>query len=75
MTIDQIFDGNEVQIQGKNIPLFLIGDSAYPLKTFLMKPFTFNSSLANNQKVFNYHLSKACIVVENTFGRLKARWR
>jgi len=40
-----------------------------------MKPFTFNSSLTNNQKVFNYHLSKARIVVENAFGRLKARWR
>jgi len=50
------------------------GDSAYPLKTFLIKPFALNTALTNQQKVFNCNLSKARIVVENVFGRLKARW-
>lgn len=68
LTTDKILDGNEVQIQDKNILLLLIGDFAYPLRKFLMKPFTFNFSLTND-------LSKAHTVVENAFRRLKARWR
>jgi len=75
LTSEKVLDCNYLRIQDKNISLFLIGDSAYPLKTFLMKPFAFNTALTNQQKVFNYNLSKARIVVENAFGRLKARWR
>ena len=40
-----------------------------------MKPFSESESLTEQQKCFNYHLSRARIVVENAFGRLKARWR
>ena len=45
------------------------------MHTWLVKPFNFNSSLTAKQKHFNYRLSRARIVVENAFGRLKARWR
>ena len=57
-------------ILGKEIPV-----SAYPIQTWLMKPFSDNGSLSPQQKYFNYRLSHARIVVENAFGRLKARWR
>ena len=57
------------------IPIFLVGDSAYPLTSWIMKPFAHNSTLTTSQRSFNYHLSRAHIVVENAFGRLKARWR
>ena len=62
-------------ILGKPIPLCIIGDSAYPIHIWLMKPFTDNSTLTPQQKCFNYRLSHARMVVENAFGRLKGRWR
>lgn len=62
-------------ILGEQIPLCIVGDSAYPIQTWLMKPFAHNTSLTAQQKCFNYRLSRARIVVENAFGRLKARWR
>ena len=71
----QILCGDEVAHNGFNIPVFLIGDSAYPLTTWLMKPFPHHSNLTPSQKSYNFHLSRARIVVENAFGRLKARWR
>ena len=49
-----------------------MGDSGYPLLTWLMKPYAHNTSA---QRSYNYRLSRARIVVENAFGRLKARWR
>ena len=76
ITEEQLLDnvGNRT-ILGRQIKPCLVGDSAYPMHTWLVKPFNFNSSLTAKQKHFNYRLSRARIVVENTFGRLKARWR
>ena len=75
LSVDKILDGSEIQISDTTIPLFIIGDSAYPLSKFLMKPFAHNTALSPQQKTFNYTLSRSRIVVENAFGRLKARWR
>ena len=58
-----------------NVSLFMLGDSAYPLMTWLMKPFPHNSSLSTEQKTYNYRICRARIVVENAYGRLKGRWR
>jgi hypothetical protein len=71
----QILQSCSRTVMGREIMPFLIGDSAYPLKTWLLKPFACNSTLSNEQKTFNYHLSRARIVVENAYGRLKGRWR
>ena len=76
----RITEGNSLphktlRIHGVDVPLFIIGDSAYPLNTWLMKPFPHNGVLTHEQKTYNYRLSRARIVVENAFGRLKARWR
>ena len=40
-----------------------------------MKPFTHGTDLTAQQKTYNYRLCQARIVVENAYGRLKARWR
>lgn len=50
---------------------FLIGDSAYPLSPFLIKPF---SKPNENQAEFNRIFSSHRIVVEHSFGRIKNRF-
>ncbi|XP_068670071.1 uncharacterized protein [Montipora foliosa] len=57
-----------------NIPPLMVGDSAFPLRTWLMKPFT-NAVLTAQKRYFNYRLSRARMVSEGAYGQLKGRWR
>ena len=70
-----LFPNDIVNIEGVQMPIVLLGDPAYPLMTWLMKPFSDNGRLTGGQTRYNYRLSKARMVVENAFGRLKGRWR
>ena len=74
VTSKHILQGDTRKINGCDIPPLLIADSAYPLLSWLLKPFANDGSLTQEQKNFNYRLSRARIVSENAFGRLKARW-
>ena len=61
-------------ISGITVPPLLIGDSAFPFHSWLMKPYT-NAVLMSKQRNFNYRLSRARMVTEGAYGQLKGRWR
>lgn len=60
-------------ISGVEVPLYIIGDSAFKLSPLLMKPYAYRREQTAAEKRFNYILSKSRRVVENAFGHLKAR--
>lgn len=59
---------------GVETPLHILGDPAYPLSKKIIKGYT-GRNLSAEQESFNVYHSSARMMVENAFGRLKARWR
>jgi len=56
------------------LPYCFMGDEAFPLTTFMMRPFP-GRGLNDMEKTFNYRLTRARRIAENAFGLLSARWR
>uniref|UniRef100_A0A3Q3EJ22 DDE Tnp4 domain-containing protein n=1 Tax=Labrus bergylta TaxID=56723 RepID=A0A3Q3EJ22_9LABR len=71
----KMFSQVHKNIGGQEVGHYIVGDAAYPLTSWLMKPFQDNGHLTRQQQLYNHKTSKARVVVENAFGRLKGRWR
>ncbi|KAM7175411.1 uncharacterized protein RBU57_001592 [Macrochelys suwanniensis] len=67
------FPDRKITVGEIEMPTVILGDPAYPLMPWLMKPYT--GSLDTSKERFNYRLSQCRMTVECAFGRLKGRWR
>ena len=50
VTSGNFLQGHVRYIEGKNVPLFLVGDSGYPFLKWLLKPFPFSGDLPAARK-------------------------
>ncbi|XP_012522028.1 protein ALP1-like [Monomorium pharaonis] len=81
--IGQAFDEGQMGIPqptvvregGSVLPYCLVGDEAFPLKSYLLRPYPGRDGLIPKQSIYNYRLSRARRMIENTFGILASQWR
>lgn len=57
------------------VPFALVDDEGFLLKQCLMRPYARRNVIDNQQRIFNYRLSRARRIIENVFGILVARWQ
>lgn len=63
------FDGNQI-----SFPFFFVGDEAFPLKTYLMRPYP-RADLTDEKRIFNFRLTLGRKTVECAFGMLTSKFR
>lgn len=68
---DKVLPGTNI-----TVPYVIVGDEAFPLQRNLMRPYPSSELPGNNpKKIYNYRLSRARNVSEDTFGILTKRFR
>ena len=62
------------EIDNVEIPPMILADGAFPLRSWICKPHG-DAIPTPEKRYFNYRLSRARMVTEGAFGRLKSRFR
>ena len=72
---NEILNRPVIRVSNHPIRPLLVGDGAYPLKSWLIKPYPYNGVLTRSQKKYNRTLSSARSIAERAFGLLNSHWR
>ena len=62
------------QESSKEFPYVFVGDEAFPLKPYLIKPYP-RGSIGISERIANYRIGRARRIVENSFGICASRFR
>ena len=65
---------NDMSSDGKYYPYVFVADDAFQMKEYMLKPYP-RSDRDIEKRVFDYRLSRARRIIENSFGILAARFR
>lgn len=60
---------------GVKLPYVFVGDEAFALSNFMMRPYPRSSQLCMKKRVFNYRLSRARRIIETAYGLLSNVWQ